>query len=76
MAELGGQGKPYEFGLYREGVLKAVVVLVQHNRDRNRAYTGSKAAAEAAGVPFINFYVHMSNEYGYVVDRIRRLAKP
>jgi len=75
VAELGGQGKPYEFGLYKTGDLKGVVVLVEHNRDRNRAYLGSKEAAQAAGVPFINFYLHMPNEEAFVVSRIRRMVK-
>ena len=73
VAELGGVGKPYEFGLYQFGALKAVVVLVERNRDHNRAYLGSKEAALAARVPFVNFYLHMPNERGFVISRIRRL---
>ncbi|MDR3070254.1 MAG: hypothetical protein LBU38_04510 [Propionibacteriaceae bacterium] len=72
VTELNGTGKPYDFGLYRESQLIAVVVLVEHNRDNNRAYLGGKNAAAAAGIPFINFYLHMPNEHGFVVGRIRR----
>ena len=76
VAELGGTGKPYDFALFSGGECCGVVVLVAHNRDNNRAYLGGKAAAIASGVPFINFYTHMPNERGFVINRIRRLAKP
>lgn len=72
-AELGGSGKPYDFGLYRDGRMAGVVMLTQHNRDNNAAYKNAKRACEAAGVPFINFYLHMPNERGYVVSRIKGL---
>ncbi|MDR1776190.1 MAG: hypothetical protein LBS17_07110 [Actinomycetes bacterium] len=75
VAEFGGQGRPYDFVLYRAGAPVGAVVLVEHNRDRNAAYLNSKAAAAAAGLPFINFYTHMPNERGFVINRIKRLAK-
>jgi hypothetical protein len=71
VSEFGGEGKPYDFGLYRDGKAVAVVMLTPHNRDNNQAFKGAKAAAGSAGVPFINFYLHMSNERGYVSQRIR-----
>jgi len=73
-AELGAVGRPYDFGMYKAGLLRAVVMLVEHNRDNNRAYLGPKEAARLAGIPFINFYLHMPNEYDFVVSRIRRMA--
>ena len=76
VSELGGTGKPYDFALINHGECCGVVMLVAHNRDNNRAYNGAKAAAKASGVPFINFYTHMPNEYNFVINRIRRLAKP
>jgi len=76
VSELGGEGKPYDFALINHGECCGVVMLVAHNRDNNRAYKGARAAAEANGVPFINFYTHMTNEYEYVVNRIKRLVKP
>ncbi|MDR1798451.1 MAG: hypothetical protein LBR19_00985 [Bifidobacteriaceae bacterium] len=80
VAELGGAGKPYDFALFRGAADAApaaagVIMLTPHNRDNNRAFKGAKAAAEAAGVPFINFYLHMPNEPGYVTDRIRSLLR-
>ncbi|MDR0435717.1 MAG: hypothetical protein LBH11_02975 [Propionibacteriaceae bacterium] len=72
--QLGGTGKPYTFGLYSDGTLKGVIQLVDHNRDRNRPYCSSREAAQAAGIPFINFYTHMPNEPDFVVGRIQRLA--
>ncbi len=76
VSELGGEGRPYDFALIAGGECAGVVMLVEHNRDNNRAYKGARAAAQAAGVPFINFYTHMTNERGFVINRIKRLAKP
>ena len=70
--ELGGTGQTFDFVLYQGGQVMAVVILVDHNRDNNRYYHGARQTAQAAGVPFINFYTHMSNEHDYVVARIRR----
>ena len=76
VSELGGEGKPYDFALFNHGECCGVVTLVAHNRDNNRYYKGAKAAAAANGVPFINFYTHMPNERGFVINRIKRLVKP
>ncbi|MDR1791134.1 MAG: hypothetical protein LBR20_05710 [Propionibacteriaceae bacterium] len=75
VAEVGGSGRAYDFGFYRGGQLVGVVMLVPRNRDNNQAYKGAKAAAAAADVPFINFYLHMANEPGYVTERIRSHLK-
>jgi hypothetical protein len=75
VAELGGDGKPYDFGVYRLGQLAGVVMLTPHNRDNNRAFKGAKQAAINAGVPFINFYLHMPNERSYASRRIRSLLR-
>ncbi|MDR1710777.1 MAG: hypothetical protein LBR58_02810 [Propionibacteriaceae bacterium] len=74
VSALGGEGKPYDLGLYRAGAPVGMVMLTPHNRDNNAAFKGAKAAAAAAGVPFINFYTHMANERSYCVERIRRLT--
>jgi len=76
VTELGGEGKPNDFALFANGDCAGVIMLVDHNRDNNRAYKGAKAAAQASGVPFINFYTQMTNERGFVINRIKRLAKP
>ena len=76
VAELGGEGRAYDFALLNGTNFAGVIMLVEHNRDNNRAYKGAREAAEAAGVPFINFYTHMPNERDYVIERIKRLARP
>ena len=48
-------------------------MLVEHNRDNNRAYLGAKETAVKSNVPFINFYLHMPNERNFVISRINRL---
>lgn len=73
-AELGGSGKPYDFVLCRGGRPVGAVMLTEHNRDRNAAFLNAKAACEQAGVPFINFYLHMPNERNYIVGRIKGMV--
>lgn len=72
-AELGGSGKAYDFGLYRGGRLAGVVMLTEHNRDRSAAFLNAKATCAQAGVPFINFYLHMPNERSYIIGRIKSM---
>lgn len=67
--------KPYDFALAKNGAVAGVIMLTEHNRDKNSAFLNAKNAALSAGVPFINFYTHMANERGYVVSRIRALAR-
>lgn len=76
VAEFGGEGSPYDFALYQNGACVGVIKLLYSKTAKIKAYQGAKAAAEAAGVPFINFYVHMPNVEGFVVERITRLIKP
>jgi hypothetical protein len=71
VSTLGGTGKPYDFGLSQNGRLVAAIMLTEHNRTNNAAFKGAQAACEAAGIPFINFFLHMPNERGYVVNRIK-----
>ena len=73
VSEIGGEGKSYDFGLYENGILKGFVVLVEHNRDNNKAYKDSKLYANRANIPFINFYLHMPNEKKFVIYRINHL---
>ena len=73
LSEFGAQGRPYDFALYQNGGLAAVVVLAEHNRTRNHPYWNSEKKAKEMGVPFINFYTHMPNERGFVINRINRL---
>jgi hypothetical protein len=46
-------------------------MLTEHNRYNNRAFAGARSACAAAGVPFVNFFLHMNNELSYVTSRIR-----
>jgi len=75
VSEIEGEGRSYDFGLYRNGQLIAVVVLVEHNRDNNKAYKDSKMFAQKAGIPFINFYMHMPNKPEFVKYRINNMIK-
>ena len=68
---LGGIGRLYDIAIYKGTKLEVVVALVEHNK-ANKAYHDSKASAEKASVPFVNYYLQMRNEPNYVVDRIRK----
>ena len=72
VSELGGEGRPYEFGLCDKGKLVGVIALVPHNGAR-KAYYLSKEAAAKAKVKFTNFYLHMANERDYVISRIKSI---
>jgi len=74
-SEFGGTGRNLDFGLYSGSTLAGVVVLVEHNRDNNRAYRGAKESCQRAGIPFINFYLHMPNKREFVVYRIGHMVR-
>ena len=75
VAELGGDGKPFDFLLIKNGAACGAIMLTAHNKTNNRAFKGAQAACQASGVPFINFFDFMANEQGYVINRIRGLLK-
>ncbi|MDR1801294.1 MAG: hypothetical protein LBQ95_05610 [Lachnospiraceae bacterium] len=70
-AAFGGSGRNLDFVLHSGGNLLGAVVLVDHNRDNNKAYKDAKSSCEKAGVAFINFYTHMPNERDFVIYRIK-----
>ncbi|MEA4911179.1 MAG: hypothetical protein VB092_01010 [Oscillospiraceae bacterium] len=77
-AQLGAAAAParaYDFALYKGGRAAGVILLTPHNRDRNAAFKNARAAAQKAGVPFINFYEHYPNERSYIVTRIKSFLK-
>ncbi|MDR0288011.1 MAG: hypothetical protein LBI03_09960 [Clostridiales bacterium] len=73
VSELGGTGRPYDFGLYQNGKLVSVVVLAEHNRTRNQPYWNSEKKAAESNIPFINFYTHMPNKRDFVIYRINHM---
>ncbi|MDR1564843.1 MAG: hypothetical protein LBS74_07800 [Oscillospiraceae bacterium] len=72
-SELGGSGRPYDFVLLKEGRIVGVIPLAEHNRTNNAAWKNARESAENAGIPFINFHLHMPNTKAFVIDRINRL---
>ena len=75
LGEFGVDGRPFDFGLYQNGQLVSVVVLAGHNKTRNHPYWNSEKLAKSLNIPFINFFTHMPNERGFVIDRINRLMR-
>ena len=76
VSELGGEGTPYDFMLIANGSCAAVIMLVDKSHNRTKGYKGAEEAAQASGVPLIYFWTRMPNERGFVINRIKRLAKP
>ena len=67
------EGRPYDFGMYMGGELKAVVSLGYGScHDMKKKYLVSRAYARKAGIPYINFYTQFANRKPYVVDRVRK----
>ena len=73
LSEFGGEGRPFDFGLYQDGRLAAVVVLAQRNKTRNHPYWNSQKKAQELNIPFINFHTHMPNERDFVIYRINHM---
>ena len=71
VSHFGGDGKPYDFVLSRNNTSALAIMLSEHNRTNNRAFKGAKDFSEAAGVPFLNFFLHMANYDDYVIGRIK-----
>lgn len=67
-------GQPYTFVLFQNGLVYGVVMLGRgHTHDNKVTYLISRMYAKKMNVPYINFYNHMPNERGYVVNRIREM---
>lgn len=62
--------KKYSFIICEGNDIKALVMLVPHNRQNNRIYSNAREAAANAGIPYMDFYDHFPNETDYVVQRI------
>jgi len=68
----GAEGRDCEFGLFKDGKLQAVVIIVSERNEANRKqFKDARRTAENAGVGFANFYSFMPNERSYVVNRIK-----
>ncbi len=63
--------RAFDYGLYLNGTPVLMIMVTDHNRERNRAYNGAKQACANSGVKFMNFFTHMPNERSYVVNRIK-----
>lgn len=65
-------GQPYSFVMYKDGIVKAVVMLGDsHSHDNGVKFLISRKYAQKVGVPYINFYTQFHNRKSYVVERIR-----
>lgn len=72
-ASLGAvNARSYSYGMYRNGAPVVMIMITEHNKEQNRAFQGAKAACAQSNVKFLNFFTHMPNDRGYVVNRIRQ----
>ncbi|MCL1823599.1 MAG: hypothetical protein FWG44_05295 [Oscillospiraceae bacterium] len=75
LSEFGGEGRPYDFGLFQDERLVSVIVLPGLNNTRNHPFWNSEKKAKELKIPFIKFYTHMPNEKDYVISRINKFMK-
>lgn len=69
-------GQPYSFVLYKDGIVKGVVMLGDgHSHNSGVKFLISRKYAQKVGVPYINFYTQFDNKTDYVVARIRKFLK-
>lgn len=65
-------GQPYSFVMYKNGIVKGVVMLGNNrSHESNVKFLISRKYAQKVGVPYINFYTQFHNRKSYVVERIR-----
>lgn len=69
-------GQPYNFVMYRDGIVKGVVMLGdRYSHGQRVKYLIARKYAQKVCVPYIGFYTQMPNEAGYVVMRINEFLK-
>lgn len=60
----------FDYVVSKGNVIYGVIMITNHNKDRNRAYMIPKSTCAENGIPFINFYTHFPNEPQYVQQRL------
>jgi hypothetical protein len=60
-----------DFVLYKDAKPAVGIFLTEKGRYRNQAFRDTKTAYEANGIIFMNFFDHMPNERGYIINRVR-----
>ncbi|MCL1914112.1 MAG: hypothetical protein FWG10_09625 [Eubacteriaceae bacterium] len=63
--------KAYSYVVSDNGRIVAVIMLTKRNRDHNAAFLNARSAAQAANLPFLNFYSYYPNERDYIISRIK-----
>lgn len=71
---IGGTGNflDYSIGVYKDGVPKLFIMLINNKNYRLRTYRWSKEQAEKAGIPMINFIENAPNRYWYISERLHK----
>ena len=68
-------GRPYDFVIYENGKVKAIIIIGNDHSYQNVKCLISKMFAKKLQVPYIGFYKKFANEEGYVVERIKKELK-
>lgn len=62
----------YSYGLYLNGVPKAMIMIITSSSHHNKKEDRLAAQASAAyGVPYMDFYSHLPNEKEYISRRLK-----
>lgn len=77
-AELGADAgaRDYSYGVYFDGQLKAVLMILDTNSSQSNEYRkkdvkASKRACEVRGIPYLNFISRLPNRRSYISERLR-----
>jgi hypothetical protein len=64
--------RPYSYVFYDNGMAKLAVMITPRFGHESNEFLGAKTACETAGIPFVNFFLHMPNERNYVINRLKQ----
>ncbi len=63
----------YSYGIYKNGAPVAyITVIADRNEYKLKRFRDAKAAAEARGIPHMNFFAHLPNETSYISERLKQ----
>lgn len=65
-------GRSYDFVIYENGKVKAIIIIGDNRSYQNVKYLIAKMFAKKLQVPYIGFYKKFANEEDYVVERIKK----
>lgn len=76
MLAQAGASEFYSYGIYRDGVPVAMIMLLRDNNAyRRREIRLAQRACEEQKIPYMNFMTYMANYRSYISERLRKNIK-